>query len=87
MLKRGKEAIVTFIKDVFELIFTSLQEMAEQTPAQLNTAKEDLPSIKQELPVKDEIEEASTMSEEDDLKSFQSGSGIHNEFSDCTKKD
>ena len=46
--------------------------MADRTPAQPNTVKEEVPSIKQELPVEDEEEEASTMRGEDDSMSFQS---------------
>ena len=74
MLKRGKEAIETSMKEVFKPIITPFQEMADRTPAQPNTRKEEVPSIKQELSVEDEEEEASTMTGEDDLISFQSAS-------------
>ena len=76
MLKRGKEAIETSMKEVFKPIITPLQEMADRTPAQPNTVKEEVPSIKQELPVEDEEEEASTMRGDDDLMSFQSAASI-----------
>ena len=72
MLKRCKEAIETSMKEVFKPIITPLLEMADRTLAQPNTVKEEVPSIKQELPVEDEEEEASTMRGEDDLMSFQS---------------
>ena len=71
MLKRGKEAIETSMKEIFKPIITPLQEMADRTPAQPNTVKEEVPSIKQELPLEDD-EQASTMRGEDDLMSFQS---------------
>ena len=74
MLKWGKEAIETSMKEVFKQIITPLQEMADRMPAQPNTVKKEVPSIKQELPVEDEEEEASTMRGEDDLMSFQSAS-------------
>ena len=72
MLKRGKEAIETSMKEVFEPIVITLQEMTNRTPAQSITMKEEVPSIKQELPVEDQEEDASTMRREDDLMSFQS---------------
>ena len=65
MLNRGKEAIETSMKEVFKPIITSLQEMADRTPAQSNTVKGEVPSTKQELPVEDEGQEASKMREED----------------------
>ena len=48
--------------------------MTDRTPAQPNTVKEEVPSIKQESPVEDVEEEASTMRGDDDLMSFQSAS-------------
>ena len=71
MLKRGNEVIETSMKEVKPII-TPLQEMADRTTAQPNTVKEEVPSIKQELPVEDEEEEASAMRGEDDLMSFRS---------------
>ena len=74
MLKRGKEAIETSMKEVFKPIITPLQEIADRTHAQPNMVKEEVPSIKQELSIEDEEEEASTMRGEDDSMSFQSTS-------------
>ena len=88
MLKQGKEAIETSMKEVFKPIITPLQEMADRTSAQPNSVKEESSSIKQELPAEEkeelfsiqqelpaeEEEEASTMREEDDLMSFHSTS-------------
>ena len=62
------------MKEVFKPIITPLQEMADRTPAQPNTVKEKVPNIKQEIPVEDGEEKASTMRGEDDLMSFQSAS-------------
>ena len=48
--------------------------MADRTLAQSNMVKEEVPSIKQELPVEDEEKKASTMRGEDDLMSVHSAS-------------
>ena len=69
MLKRGKEAIGTSIKEVFKPIITPLQEMADRTSAQPNSVIEESPSVKQELPA-EEKEEAFTMGGEDDFSDF-----------------
>ena len=87
MLKQGKEAIKTSMKEVFKPIITPLQEMADRT-AQPNGVTEESSSIKQELPAEEEEElstiqqelpaeeeeEASTMRGENDLMSFHSTS-------------
>ena len=88
MLKQGKEAIETSMKEVFKPIITPLQEMADRASSQPNSVEEESSSIKQELPVEEEEElssiqqelpaeekeEASTMRGEDDLMSFHSTS-------------